>query len=84
MVHVYTKYTIMSIISTMQYVVLTISVESELSADDSSIIFIPLLIIDSAPYSVIAYLHATFIRAGTVGRKTNSSILTRNRRLWKK
>jgi hypothetical protein len=53
-----------------------------LSAGDSSVVLIPLLIIDSAPYVVIAYFHATFVRAGTIGRKTNISILTR--RLWKK
>ena len=64
----------MPIISTMHFhynnitITLTIPVESKLSTSNGSIKLTPLCIIDSTPYVLIAYLHTTFVWAGTIQR----------------
>ena len=60
----------------LKLIILTCSAEIQLSTGNGSIKLRPALIIDSTPYILVAHLHTTFIRAGTIRGQTNHPIFT--------
>ena len=60
----------------LKLILLTCSAEIQLSTGNGSIKLRPSLIIDGTPYVLVAHLHTTFIRAGTIRGQTNHPIFT--------